>query len=136
MLSRRAQWRQWEPHIHAPGTVLNNNGPTAWDDYLTALERATPVIEAIAVTDYYNNYWPSRGWMSAGLARWPCVTLYLLSEMTSRQLRRGRSRKTSTWRWRLRIASINLLNFMHCVRSSATLSTIPSAMDATAAALL
>lgn len=34
---------------------MNNqfNGPNAWGDYLTALERATPVIEAIAVTDYY-----------------------------------------------------------------------------------
>ena len=55
MLSRGSEWRRWEPHIHAPGTVMNNQftGPTAWDDYLTALERATPVIEAIAVTDYY-----------------------------------------------------------------------------------
>lgn len=34
---------------------MNNQfgGPTAWSDYLTALEKATPVIEAIAVTDYY-----------------------------------------------------------------------------------
>jgi hypothetical protein len=34
---------------------MNNqfSGPTAWNDYLTALEKATPVIEAIAVTDYY-----------------------------------------------------------------------------------
>jgi hypothetical protein len=34
---------------------MNNqfSGPSAWNDYLTALERATPVIEAIAVTDYY-----------------------------------------------------------------------------------
>jgi len=34
---------------------MNNqfNGPKAWGDYLTALEQATPVIEAIAVTDYY-----------------------------------------------------------------------------------
>ena len=34
---------------------MNNQfrGPNAWDDYLTALERAIPVIEAIAVTDYY-----------------------------------------------------------------------------------
>nr|WP_292191878.1 hypothetical protein [Mesorhizobium sp.] len=33
---------------------MNNqfSGPTAWHDYLTALEQATPVIEAIAVTDY------------------------------------------------------------------------------------
>ena len=50
MLSRGSEWRRWEPHIHAPGTVMNNQfrGPTAWGDYLTALERATPVIEAIA----------------------------------------------------------------------------------------
>ncbi len=55
MFSRGSEWRRWEPHIHAPGTALNNQftGPTAWDDYLTALEKATPVIEAIAVTDYY-----------------------------------------------------------------------------------
>ena len=34
---------------------MNNqfNGPNAWGDYLSALERATPVIEAVAVTDYY-----------------------------------------------------------------------------------
>ncbi len=55
MLSRGSEWRRWEPHIHAPGTVMNNqfSGPNAWHDYLTALEAATPVIEAIAVTDYY-----------------------------------------------------------------------------------
>lgn len=55
MLSRGSEWRRWEPHIHAPGTVMNNqfNGPNAWGDYLTALEQATPLIEAIAVTDYY-----------------------------------------------------------------------------------
>ena len=55
MLNRGSEWRRWEPHIHAPGTGMNNQfgGPTAWHDYLTALEQATPVIEAIAVTDYY-----------------------------------------------------------------------------------
>ena len=55
MISRGSKWRRWEPHIHAPGTVMNNqfSGPTAWDDYLSALEAATPTIEAIAVTDYY-----------------------------------------------------------------------------------
>lgn len=55
MLNRGSEWRRWEPHIHAPGTVMNNqfNGPNAWGEYLTALERATPVIEAVAVTDYY-----------------------------------------------------------------------------------
>lgn len=55
MLSRGSEWRRWEPHIHAPDTVMNNQfkGPNAWNEYLTALEQATPVIEAIAVTDYY-----------------------------------------------------------------------------------
>ncbi|WQE43915.1 AAA family ATPase [Brevundimonas diminuta] len=34
---------------------MNNqfSGPTAWEDYLTALEQAKPVIQAVAVTDYY-----------------------------------------------------------------------------------
>ena len=55
MISRGSEWRRWEPHIHAPGTVMNNqfSGPNAWHDYLSALEAATPTIEAIAVTDYY-----------------------------------------------------------------------------------
>ncbi len=55
MISRGAEWRRWEPHIHAPGTVMNNRctGLTAWEDYLSALKAATPLIEAIAVTDYY-----------------------------------------------------------------------------------
>ena len=54
-MNRGAEWRRWEPHIHAPGTVMNNQfkGPNAWDEYLSALENATPRIEAIAVTDYY-----------------------------------------------------------------------------------
>ncbi len=55
MNNRGSEWRRWEPHIHAPGTVMNNqfSGPNAWDEYLTALEQASPAIEAVAVTDYY-----------------------------------------------------------------------------------
>lgn len=54
-MNRGSEWRRWEPHIHAPGTVMNNQfgGPNTWHDYLTAIEQATPLIEAIAVTDYY-----------------------------------------------------------------------------------
>jgi energy-coupling factor transporter ATP-binding protein EcfA2 len=54
-VNRGSEWRRWEPHIHAPGTVLNNQfgGGDAWTNYLTALENATPKIEAIGVTDYY-----------------------------------------------------------------------------------
>ncbi|WP_163559708.1 TrlF family AAA-like ATPase [Halomonas sp. NO4] len=55
MISRGSLWRRWEPHIHAPGTVLNDQfkGVDAWSKYLTALEVSSPTIEAIAVTDYY-----------------------------------------------------------------------------------
>lgn len=54
-LNAGSQWHRWEPHIHAPGTIFNDQfkGPTAWDDYLASLEQAIPVIRAIAVTDYY-----------------------------------------------------------------------------------
>jgi len=51
-----AQWLRWEPHVHAPGTVLNDQfkGAQAWDDYLTKLEGATPPLRAIGITDYYS----------------------------------------------------------------------------------
>lgn len=55
MINRGSEWHRWEPHIHTPGTVLNDQfGATdPWGAYLTALEGSTPAIEAIAVTDYY-----------------------------------------------------------------------------------
>jgi len=55
MVNRGSEWRRWEPHIHAPGTVLNDQfgGGDAWTNYLAALEGLTPKVEAIAVTDYY-----------------------------------------------------------------------------------
>ncbi|NCA72025.1 MAG: ATP-binding protein [Sphingobacteriia bacterium] len=55
MISRGSEWHRWEPHIHAPGTILNNQfgGADPWEAYLTTLEGLMPQIEAIAVTDYY-----------------------------------------------------------------------------------
>ncbi|MGF6457856.1 TrlF family AAA-like ATPase [Pseudomonas frederiksbergensis] len=55
MISRGSEWHRWEPHIHAPGTVLNNQfgSEDPWEAYLTTLESLTPTIEVIAVTDYY-----------------------------------------------------------------------------------
>lgn len=53
MISRGSEWHRWEPHIHAPGTVLNNQfGATEpWESYLSTIEGLTPKVEAIAVTD-------------------------------------------------------------------------------------
>jgi hypothetical protein len=49
MRNRGSEWRRWEPHIHAPGTVLNNQfgGGNPWGSYLTALETLTPKIEPV-----------------------------------------------------------------------------------------
>lgn len=51
-----SRWHRWEPHIHAPGTVLNNlfKEENSWDDYLTAIEGAVPPMRAIGITDYYS----------------------------------------------------------------------------------
>lgn len=51
-----SRWHRWEPHIHAPGTVLNNQfqGVNKWDDYINAIETTVPSIRAIGVTDYYS----------------------------------------------------------------------------------
>ncbi len=55
MMSSGSQWHRWEPHIHAPGTVLNDSfsGSDPWDAYLTKIETTTPSIRALGVTDYY-----------------------------------------------------------------------------------
>jgi len=55
-LNSGSRWHRWEPHIHAPGTVLNNQfkGPDAWERYLAAIEALAPEVRALSVTDYYS----------------------------------------------------------------------------------
>lgn len=55
MITRGSEWHRWEPHIHGPGTVLNNQFGSIdpWTAYFSALEACSPTIEALAVTDYY-----------------------------------------------------------------------------------
>ncbi len=47
-----AQWRRWNPHIHAPGTLLNDQFEGKWEEYLKAIEDATPSVEVLGITDY------------------------------------------------------------------------------------
>lgn len=49
-------WHRWEPHIHTPGTILNDQytGENPWDDFLSRIEQSSPIIKAIGVTDYYS----------------------------------------------------------------------------------
>jgi ABC-type lipoprotein export system ATPase subunit len=49
-------WHRWDPHIHAPGTLLNDQFgtcDTVLSDYLKALNECTPPIRALGITDYY-----------------------------------------------------------------------------------
>ena len=49
-------WRRWDPHIHAPGTVLNDQfgNESAWEEYLYRLENSSPTVEALGITDYFS----------------------------------------------------------------------------------
>jgi hypothetical protein len=51
-----SHWNRWDPHIHAPGTILNDQfkGPDSWDRYLDAIENTTPPMRALGITDYYS----------------------------------------------------------------------------------
>lgn len=53
---RGSVWRRWDPHIHAPGTALNDQFPAedGWEKYLEKLEASSPTIEALGITDYYS----------------------------------------------------------------------------------
>ncbi len=53
-LNSGSHWHRWDPHIHAPGTRLNDQftGPDPWTKYLDKIEQASPVISALGVTDY------------------------------------------------------------------------------------
>lgn len=50
-----SRWCRWEPHIHAPGTVLNDQfkGLDDLERYVEALETCVPTIRALGITDYY-----------------------------------------------------------------------------------
>lgn len=49
-------WRRWDPHIHVPGTLLNNqygSGEGAWETFFQRIEAAAPAPAALGVTDYF-----------------------------------------------------------------------------------
>lgn len=51
-----AKWHRWDPHIHAPGTVMNDQytGTDPWNDFLSRVEKSAPQIRALGITDYYS----------------------------------------------------------------------------------
>lgn len=50
-LREGSRWRRWDPHVHIPGTVLNDNFGGRWDEFLSTVESVNDIV-AIGVTDY------------------------------------------------------------------------------------
>jgi energy-coupling factor transporter ATP-binding protein EcfA2 len=50
--ARGSEWHRWDPHIHAPGTVLADEFGGDWEGYLTRIEEATPAVRVLGITDY------------------------------------------------------------------------------------
>jgi energy-coupling factor transporter ATP-binding protein EcfA2 len=47
-----SKWHRWDPHIHAPGTVREDEFRGDWNGYLSAIEMSDPPIRALGITDY------------------------------------------------------------------------------------
>lgn len=52
--SRGSVWNRWDPHIHTPGTLLNNQygEASAWDAFFVKVETSQPAIRVLGITDY------------------------------------------------------------------------------------
>jgi hypothetical protein len=69
-----SRWIRWDPHIHTPGTLLNDQFGGRWDEFFAAIDGATPKVRALGLTDYcslrgYKEFQSRRG------ARAPDVAL-------------------------------------------------------------
>lgn len=51
---RGSRWHRWDPHIHTPGTALNDQykGSDPWDVFVSKIEQSDPPIRALGITDY------------------------------------------------------------------------------------
>ena len=69
--SQGSVWRRWDPHLHLPGTLLNDQfDDLSLEDALDKLATAEPTIEAIGVTDYFTtaSYRKAATLLEAGVA--------------------------------------------------------------------
>lgn len=53
--ARGSLWNRWDPHIHAPGTAMNNqySGADPWREFFERVDRQHPPIRALGITDYF-----------------------------------------------------------------------------------
>jgi hypothetical protein len=50
---RGSVWHRWDPHIHAPGTLLSDHFGGDWGAFLRKIEESDPQVAALGVTDYF-----------------------------------------------------------------------------------
>ena len=50
---RGSEWHRWDPHLHAPGTLLSDQFGGDWEKYLKHIESASPPVHVLGVTDYF-----------------------------------------------------------------------------------
>lgn len=53
--SRGSLWNRWDPHIHAPGTAMNDqySGADPWREFFERVDGQAPPIRALGITDYF-----------------------------------------------------------------------------------
>jgi hypothetical protein len=53
--SRGSLWNRWDPHIHAPGTAMNDqySGAEPWTEFFERVDNQDPPIRALGITDYF-----------------------------------------------------------------------------------
>jgi hypothetical protein len=56
--SQGSTWHRWDPHIHAPGTLKENqygrhDDDAVWTRYFDAIRSAQPRCSALGITDYF-----------------------------------------------------------------------------------
>ncbi|MEP6468188.1 MAG: TrlF family AAA-like ATPase [Chloroflexota bacterium] len=51
--TRGSEWLRWDPHIHAPGTLMNDQYAGDWTGYFNAIASADPAPVALGITDYF-----------------------------------------------------------------------------------
>jgi hypothetical protein len=53
--NRGSTWLRWDPHLHTPETLLNDQfGASGWDEYLHLIECASPPVVGLGITDYFS----------------------------------------------------------------------------------
>ncbi len=47
-----SQWFRWDPHIHTPATLLNNQFGNNWNGFIEKINNAVPAVSALGITEY------------------------------------------------------------------------------------